>query len=81
MSVDFSEDYRLLSHQLAYFSNWLGLPGELLFSNNAFSAAFLTTLYSYWLTTSWRLVRAGGAVGASANCATHGGVVALRACS
>jgi hypothetical protein len=39
-------------------SYWLALPGDVLFSNNPVSAAFLTTLYVYWLVECWKLLRA-----------------------
>lgn len=50
MSTEYNEPYLLFSYQLQHLSPWLGIPGELLFGNHAVSAAFLTTLYVYWLT-------------------------------
>jgi hypothetical protein len=51
--------YWVFFHELGnWFTPWLGVPGDILFSNNPVSAAFLTTLYVYWLVECWKLLRA-----------------------
>lgn len=54
-------NYRYLSfpYRLSFLaSKWLGILPELLFGNNPLSAAFLTTLYVYWLVLCTRMLRA-----------------------
>jgi hypothetical protein len=55
----YNHDYWVGSYKLGHLiTPWLGLPGDLLFSNNPLSAAFLTTLYVYWLVKCRRLLHA-----------------------
>lgn len=55
----YNRDYWVFFYEWGKLSpRWLTLPGDVLFSDNAVSAAFLTTLYVYWLVECWKLVRA-----------------------
>jgi len=56
MSTEYNQDYLLFFHKLQHIAHWLWAPGELLFGNNPLSAAFLTTLYVYWLTLCRKLL-------------------------
>ena len=58
-STIYQHDYWVLFYKMGQLSTpWLALPGDLLFSNNLLSAAFLTTLYVYWLVQCWKLLQA-----------------------
>lgn len=55
----YAHHYWVFFYQVGKLSSyWLALPGDVLFSNNPVSAAFLTTLYVYWLVECWKLLRA-----------------------
>jgi hypothetical protein len=55
----YNHDYWVAPYKLGRLvTPWLGLPGDLLFSNNPLSAAFLTTLYVYWLAQCRQLLHA-----------------------
>lgn len=55
----YNHDYWVFFYRVGKLSSyWLALPGDVLFSNNPVSAAFLTTLYVYWLVECWKLLRA-----------------------
>jgi hypothetical protein len=55
----YNHDYWVFFYEFGKLpARWIGIPGGLLFSNNPVSAAFLTTLYVYWLVECWKLVRA-----------------------
>jgi hypothetical protein len=54
----YSKTYATLFYHLRDVAHWLWIPGELLFGNHALSAAFLTTLYVYWLTLCQRVIQA-----------------------
>jgi hypothetical protein len=56
-SNEYNADYMPLFHSLSHISNLLRLPGELLLGNHALGAAFLTTLYVYWLTLCRRIIQ------------------------
>ena len=58
MSVHYNQDYMMIFYRLQYISHLLWIPGQLLFGNDAVSAAFLTTLYVYWLVQCRRLLHA-----------------------
>jgi hypothetical protein len=53
----YTHDYYVFFYYVGKLSGyWLALPGEVLFTNNPVSAAFLTTLYVYWLVSCWKLL-------------------------
>lgn len=53
----YTHHYWVFFHHVGELSSpWLVLPGDVLFSNNPVSAAFLTTLYVYWLVECWKLL-------------------------
>jgi hypothetical protein len=54
----YTHDYWVFFYELRnLLAHWLGVPGDLLFfSNNPLNAAFLTTLYVYWLMECWELL-------------------------
>jgi hypothetical protein len=53
----YTHDYYVFFYHVGRLSSpWLVLPGDVLFSNNPVSAAFLTTLYVYWLVECWKLL-------------------------
>jgi hypothetical protein len=53
----YNHDYWVFFYNLGNWSaRWLGVPGDLLFSNNLISATFLTALYVYWLVACWKLL-------------------------
>lgn len=53
----YTHDYWVFFYRVGNLSSrWLALPGDVLFSNNPVSAAFLTTLYVYWLMECWKLL-------------------------
>jgi hypothetical protein len=55
----YTHDYWVFFYRVYKLSSyWLAMPGDMLFSNNPVSAAFLTTLYVYWLVECWKLLRA-----------------------
>jgi hypothetical protein len=58
MSIHYNQDYMMVFYRLQYISHLLWIPGQLLFGNDAVSAAFLTTLYVYWLVQCRRLLHA-----------------------
>jgi hypothetical protein len=54
----YTHDYWVFFYHVGKLSSsWLALPGYVLFSNSPVSAAFLTTLYVYWLVACWKLLR------------------------
>jgi hypothetical protein len=61
-STIYQHDYWVFFYKIGQLSTpWLALPGDLLFSNNLLSAAFLTTLYVYWLVQCGKLLQAESA--------------------
>lgn len=55
----YNANYWVFFYKLGHLSSpWLVLPGDLLFSNNPVSAAFLTTLYVYWLVACREMLHA-----------------------
>lgn len=55
----FNYRYFSFAYYLSSFTpKWLGILPELLFGNQPLSAAFLTTLYVYWLVLCARMLRA-----------------------
>jgi hypothetical protein len=53
----YNQDYWVFFYHVRNLSSyWLAFPGDVLFSNNPVSAAFLTTLYVYWLVACWQLL-------------------------
>ncbi|MDJ0364111.1 hypothetical protein QMK33_03020 [Hymenobacter sp. H14-R3] len=57
-STTYNQDYMRIFYQLQPISHWLVVPGGLLFDSHALSAAFLATLYVYWLTLCRKLLHA-----------------------
>jgi hypothetical protein len=55
-SIQYNHDYLSIFHSLQYVSPWFMFAADIPFGNHALSAAFLTTLYVYWLVQCRKLL-------------------------